>query len=356
MAYWREKDGLKYLYGTVDGKKDSLIKPLGNITANEANTAVDDYHAKFGRGNRKVSGSKRLMVGVWEDYMKHLVDENYSPRTIQCAEDCVKPFIVTVPQVRDLADKLAEWDDKLKNWKYRRSPKGPEYKLTTESRAHRLRAISAFCAWAKDTGITEEDVFEVAKVKIPAQREDAGRALLGPQVKAIFENWPAGRNAQKDAYSKLAKVFFEIVFYGGVRLTECLGLDDEHPGLLHENVDRTRFMIRLPDTKGGSAREVALPEGVIDAIPTGHGPVFFNRISERTLRWYLKRACRAANISGRVRIHDGRVSGATEWARKNPNIKMLMDQFGWKTARMAAHYLKVATDERVAQAQKINYE
>jgi hypothetical protein len=49
------------------------------------------------------------------------------------------------------------------------------------------------------------------------------------------------------------------------------------------------------------------------------------------------------------------VTAATEWARKNRDPKASMDQFGWKTARMAMHYQKVATEERVEQAQNITY-
>lgn len=350
MAYILWKGDRAYIYDRVDGKP-KCQKALGIIGAREAETERSLWLADNGKGG--TSPTDRSMEGLRGEFQRHMVAENYSPKTIKCFHDCVEPFLQTMTRLRELTTaRIEAWDQVLRKWTYKRGAKGEARALATETRAHRLRAISGFCGWLEEKKYLKSTPFEV---KIPAPRKDAGRALQGREVLNMLANWPTGRNAEKQAFADLSKLFFQIVFFGGSRLTETLGESDDAPGVTFENVDRDHCIVKLLKTKGGESREVAMPKEVIDAIPHGSGPVFFGRISERTLRHYLKKACRLNGISGRFRIHDCRVTSASEWARKNRDPKASMDQFGWKSEKMAMHYQKVATEERVAQAQNITF-
>lgn len=352
MAYVVFKEGRAYIYDRVNGSKTSTCqKSLGVMGPREAEDERVKWLADNGKGG--ASPTDRSFEILRDDYLRYMVSEDYSPKTIKCFNDCVVPFLQTMTRLKELTTaRIDAWDQVLQKWTYKRGAKGEPRLLTTETRAHRLRAISGFCGWLVRKKYVKKTPFEV---QIPAQRKDAGRALQGKQVLTILNNWPVGRNPEKEKFAKLAKLFFEIVFYGGTRLGETLGYSDDAPGVTFDNVDRDHCIIRLEKTKGGESREIALPKGVIDSIPEGSGPMFFGRISERTLRHYLMMACRINGITGRFRIHDGRVTAASEWARKNRDPKASMDQFGWKTEKMAMHYQKVATEERVAQAQNVTY-
>lgn len=350
MAYLYWKAERAYIYARIGGKP-KLQKALGVMGRREADDELGKWVADNGKDG--VATTDRSMESLRNDRLSDMVAENYSPKTIKCFHDCVEPFLKTMTRLKELTPaRIDAWDQVLRKWTYKRTENGESYPLKTETRAHRLRAISGFCAWLVEKEYLKKTPFQV---KVPPQRKDAGRALMGRDVLKLLDNWPKGRNAEKAVFANLAKLFFQIVFFGGTRLGETLGESDNAPGVTFENVDRKNCIIKLPKTKGQEVREVAMPKEIIDQIPAGVGPIFFGRISERTLRHYLKIACRDNGIVGRFRVHDGRVTSATEWARKNRDPKASMDQFGWKTEKMAMHYQKVATEERVAQAQNITY-
>jgi integrase len=346
MAHVREKNGYRYIYDRIDGK-ERCVKKLGQMGAKDADIELSKYVADNGRESANVSD--RSIESLREEYVQYLIAEEYSPLTVRCVESCLFPFLATMSKLRELtASYIDKWDKILQTWPKRRG----SGTLSRESRRHRLLVISAFCGWLKERKYVKKSPFEA---KIPEGRKDAGRALRGDQVHQLFDKWPMGTPWSKKEFWALSKLFFKIVFYGGTRITEVCGMNDEHPGLCYEDVDRKGCFIKLNRTKAGEEREVALPKEVIEAIPEGTGPIFWGKISDCTMRNHLKMACEAAGIKGRFRVHDGRVTAATEWARKNRDPKASMDQFGWKTEKMAMHYQKVATEERVQQAQNITY-
>ena len=347
-VYWKENRA--YLYERIGGKT-KCVKALGVITPGEAKTERITWMADHGKGDFAVLDMS--MEVVWEKYMEYLVVEEYSPKTIKCAEECVYPFVRTMSKLSELIkDRIKAWDVVLQGWTFKR--KGVPVRLSKETRAHRLRAISAFCRWATDVqGYFEESPFKVA---IPEQRKDAGRALQGNEALSVLENWPNKPNRRTTPeLLALSKLFFQIVFFGGTRVEELLGKSDESPGGTFGNLDRDNLILKLAKTKAGESREIALPKPIMDLIPQGVGPMFYGKISYTCLSNHLKKACQAAGVTGRFRVHDGRVTCASEWSRKNGRPKAAMNQFGWKTEKMALHYDKVATKERVAMAQNITY-
>lgn len=351
MAYVfrkHKKDPRAYLYAWINGKA-TCVKPLGVIGEREAEKERIQWMANHGKGD--YSALDMSMEVVWQQYNEYLVTEGYAPKTIKCANYCVHPFVKTMAQLNELtAERIESWNKVLIAWTYQRGENGEKKKLTTESRAHKLRAISSFCGWLTDVKhYFKESPF---KTKIPAQREDAGRALAVHEIRSVLENWPTVPYRRHTLeLLKLSKLFFQIVFSGGTRLTELLGENDDCPGGLYENLDRKNLILKLDDTKAGVSREIALPKVVVDLIPNGSGPIFYNKISDTCLRNHLRKACQNAGIKGRFRIHDGRVSSATEWIRKNGITKNTLHQYGWKGQRMPMHYDKGATKQRIDQAQ-----
>lgn len=327
-------------------------EPLGKISHRDAKSLLRKFEDAKEEDGAQTGALGKLMSQVYAEYLAYLERHKYSPKTIHVTGQDVLPFIQTVHRVKNLTPAAVDaWNKHLVAYEFR---KGRRYALDTI--AHRLRAIKSFCSWLVTEKYLRRSPFELS---IPEGRGDAGRALQGSDVHALFEHWPT-KNSRTGSTDKqvLSKLFFQIVFYGGTRLTEILGDEerpDEFPGAQYERLDRKLGILKLEKTKAGKEREVALPRVVVREIPAGSGPMFRGRIAVCTLRMHLAKAAEAAGIAGRFRIHDGRVTAATEWLRKNRDPKSAMDQFGWKSAKMALHYNKVATKERIAQAQKIDY-
>lgn len=354
MSYWREINGLKYHYGTVDGKRDQCIGPLGDITKKEADNHCSTWDINNGKDKHNLS--KRSLESVWELYLAFKRSENRPPKSMRCLQSCVGAFIRSIPTIRDLTPAAIEkYNTHLLTYTWERG--GKTRVLAMETRAHRLRHIRAFLSWMVEWKHLKASPFEI---KIPAQRKDAGRALRAEEVVRLFDMWPEPHSEGNRKASELAKFFMFTVFHAGTRVTELLGDEDYpdiYPGAQYENLDRVRCVLKLGKTKSGEPRELALPRRLVERIPEGKGPIFRGQITEAQIRHYFKRGLRVAGITGRVRIHDARVTAASLWAELNPsaNAKPMMDQFGWATEKMATHYTKVATAQRVKMAQNMDY-
>lgn len=347
MAYWREIAGRKYIYATVGDRRNVCVKSLGVMGNTEANQEVSRWET-YHPGGAGLNLSKLETQVCFEQYLTFMENNGYSPRTIRNAKDHVTPFVATVPKIKNINESsLKAWNQRLIAWTYKRGAHGIERKLSSEGRAHKLRCTRSFVGW-----LVKEKFIDRSPwcIQIPAQRRDAGRALTDSEVMLVLEHWPVTR------VSALSKLFYEIMLHAGTRVAEVFGsVEFEEEGLLHENVKRDECLIVLEDTKNGEKRHVAIPREIIEKIPQGTGPVFFGRIGNKTLQDHLKSACKAAGITGRVRVYDGRVTSATKWASQFPDNRMRMDQFGWSDPKMAAHYTKVSSSARAKAAQAITY-
>lgn len=349
MAWVVTRTSGKYL---ID-RNPNYSEPLGMIS----DKAAEKIRKRFevDKENRSENtNSAKLMSLAWQRFIEHLQRQDYSPRTIDTHRAMVYPFVSTLQRVNELSEEVIQkWHNTL--LAHRKKNGEP---LKPETIGTNLKYIQSFCTWL----VEEEKIFKISpfKLSIPEGRKDAGRALRPSEVVKLLSFWPTSSRVKdsKPLY-ELSKLFFDLKFHGGFRLTELLG-DEEHPdrypGAAHENLDRQLCILKLSRTKNKEGREVALPREIIAKIPHGVGPMFRGKISKYTLRNHLIKAMKAADITGRLRIHDARVTSATHWARKNRDVRSSMDQFGWKTEKMAVHYNKVATDERVAQAQKMKYD
>lgn len=357
MAYLLEKNSLFYIYDKDPiTKKYRCVQALGNLSPKAADDELIKWKADNMRGKGPISAKDRSMSSVWHEFLQFMVANEYEASTIRDYTQCITPFVESMKHLRELTvEKIRAWDVFLQN-SYCKDSETPRL-LAKETRSHRLRAISAFCGWIADESrqYLAENPF---KTKIPRQRKDAGRALTGDEVKRLLANWPAPRRGRWDKYAELSKLFYMIKFYAGTRSKELLGFYDphtgkEHLGITYECLNRRGEFFTLGKTKDGTAREVALAPEIMALIPHGSGPIFYGKIGETALANHLKRACKAAGITGRFRPHDSRVTAATDWGRRKEDDRDMMDQFGWKTAAMAAHYKKGATANRVRAAKEM---
>ena len=359
MAYWREKNGRKYMYD----QNNAYVKALGYIDDKKADRECLDW--EIDHGKRPAHGShQRSMQAIYEEYLTHCRTERFTPKSMRTIRQCIEPFLETVPTLSDLTkQRIKAWSDKLKTATYRKGPKGPERRYAIDTIAVRLRTIQSFCSWMADPDVhADKPILEESpfRIKVPAQRKDAGRALEPKEVVGLFANW-YGPNDLGNPDCELAKLFFEIVYYGGTRITEVLGdeeFPEDYPGLHGEHVSVEGGTVRLLATKDGDSREVALPEWLLKKIPTTPGPVFRGKITDNQVHGYRKKATDRAGIKGRLRDYDGRVTSATHWAEVNPSPvpKDMQDQFGWKSPAMPMHYQKVSKARRVKKAQNMVYD
>jgi site-specific recombinase XerC len=343
--------GMFYIYDRLEPKgKPKCVKALGLLTNKEAEHELIKWKADNGKDNVPIAD--KSIQAVWSEYLAFLIEDGKSWRTVKTYRDDVEPFIAQFSQLKELTPKAVEaWDEKLRKHQWRPGPNSEWRALSKESRAHRLRSIRAFCGWlTKTKKYFKENPFQI---DVPEQRKDAKRALSGVEIQRLFLSWPTEKNMLKPGKHELSKLFFGLKFASGMRFSELYGESDEKPGVTHESINRELGFISLGKTKAGTKREVAVDRRILGAIPGGVGPLFWGKISARTLADHLTIAKVKAGISGRLRPHDARVSSATAWARKGMPLKARMDQHGWLTAKQALEYEQIATGERVEMAQDI---
>lgn len=319
-----------YIYDRI--KKDGAfenITPicLGAIDKNQATIELSKY--RIGKGDGKKHGDNDMpMIAVYNAYLEVLRDSTdpYSPHTINDVMREIPPFIAMISTVGDLTEeKMRAYDKRLRMYRWKRTANGLERKLAIDTIAHRLRTISAFIGWMKDANYIRERPYSF---DIPKGRKDAGRDL----GEVVMKQFVSGLSGEVQIVSCL-------LFWCGFRIGEILPRRGLGTSLQHEWINRRDSLIRLPDTKNDEPREVPIPISIMETIPKGKsGPVF--SITQWAVRSAWRRRIKAMGLQGRLRLHDARVTSASEYARKFKDVRGLMDLYGWKTAAMAMHYVK----------------
>ena len=114
-----------------------------------------------------------------------------------------------------------------------------------------------------------------------------------------------------------------------------------------ENVDLTRRIAHLPDTKNGEARTVPLSStsvGVLRALPRSlHGEVFPGLTAEAVKRAFA-RATRRAGIEG-LHFHDLRHEATTRLFERGLNIMEVATITGHKDLRMLRRYTHLKAED-----------
>jgi hypothetical protein len=327
LAYVVKRNGKKWLYHK--NRDGSYITPidLGYVTDDEAEMRVLQW--KIDHGKNPEQRENRTMLSVYEEYLK----EDFSPKTKWTQEQVLTPFVETIPTVRHLTEqKIQAWEDHLRNWRW---GKKKDRRLSDDTRAIRLRTIKSFIGWMIKKKIIRD---WPCRINVPAGRKDAGRdiyALVPAFLKAMPER---SRGA------------VTMIFYGGFRLTAVLSLQCEW-------FDHTNNTVTLPTwlTKNKDPLVVVLPKKAMEYVPMDCTGPAWGTLTENELRVDWKKAKKAIGLRGRFRIHDGRVTSASEVWRQRKDIKLLQERFGWRDMKTALHYVKVLEEEHREAAEMIRF-
>lgn len=140
----------------------------------------------------------------------------------------------------------------------------------------------------------------------------------------------------------------ELALETGMRAGEILSID-------WSQVNLEAGVIRLSETKNGSARSVPLTDKAVATLRNLHlhltGRVIANFYDTSGLDRAFKRVCDAAGIEN-FHFHDLRHEAASRLAPHMP-VQTLAKVMGWKTLQMAMRYYNPSDDELVATIRRV---
>jgi hypothetical protein len=232
-------------------------------------------------------------------------------------------------------DRIREYEKHLKDFRYKRGPKGITRPLTVDTQAIRLRTAKSFMGWMVKEKIIRQ---RPCAIEIPAGRKDAGTDLAG-KTPAFLE-----------AIADRSKVIAHLIMYGGVRVNNALGLQLEW---VRHDVGAVHFPGTVMKNKDGLL--LFLPAKVMAMIPAGGKGPAFPDMDVDMLRHDWQMAAKKIGHKGRFRIHDGRVTSASAVWRTEKDVKLLKERFGWRDDRTALHYVKVTEAQHRAAAERIDF-
>jgi len=190
------------------------------------------------------------------------------------------------------------------------------YKVSTIS--YLLSALRAFIAWCRQEDLANMNPFE--KVKVPAM-EQVGRRLTEDEIKRIFVTMEGN-----------LKPLIVLYLETGCRRSELLGMVPNELDL-----ERGCWTIPAIRTKTNQERMVPLTTNALNALK-----MLEPGWTKERLHKAWKRALHAAQIEGRVRIHDLRHTFASDWKGRGETLKAVC---GWTSDHMMGRYKHVRFNE-----------
>ena len=231
-------------------------------------------------------------AGTDEQLLMSWLDSLNSPHTRRNFEQTARRFLGGLPMglrsatVEDVREALTSITSGL---------------APSSARQYVLRAKSLL-GYAHELGFTPFNAGTTIKV-----RSDAGNrgAALAKRIISEVEVGLLIRGARR----KRDRVLLEVTYAGGLRVSEIVGLSWD------DVLSRDKGQVQLSITgKGGRVRQVLLPETVSRSLLSLRGdagasdPVFVSRkgggaLTERAINGMVKRAAKAAGITGSVSPH-----------------------------------------------------
>lgn len=201
------------------------------------------------------------------------------------------------------------------------------------TRARRLATLRSLVGFAQRIGFVPVNV--LAAVPAPRRANDLAERILEPeQVIALAHAAKGGRLGERD------HMLVRVLYVGGLRVAEAIGLDWEH---VHKRDDGTTLTIH---GKGGKSRHVPITAAtarVLEARRVSQGPVFRSRtgerLTERDARRAVARAARAAGLPRNVSPHWLRHSHATHALHAGATIDVVAATLGHGSIGTTARYV-----------------
>ena len=163
-----------------------------------------------------------------------------------------------------------------------------------------------------------------------------------------FRNW-LGKSSGESTRKSRSRVWliFLLLRYTGARLGEILSLDDR------SDIDMERAVVKLGKAESGQAREVQLPEPVIqelrsfldDSVDEDLRGVIFQMDQGYVRRKFYERAREAALPKELVNPTVLRKSRAIELLRSDVPLTVVQSMLGQSTSNLAASYLDYSDED-----------
>lgn len=176
----------------------------------------------------------------------------------------------------------------------------------------------------------------VRKIAVPSPARSRDRRLVGDEEKRLLE-------ACADIGSAWVKPLVQVAMETGMRQGELLALT-------WPNVNLTRRVARLVDTKNGEARDVPLSTTavkVLEALPRRLDDRVFPLTKDQTTYFFTK-ATTAAKIED-LRFHDLRHEATSRLFEKGLNAMEAAAVTGHKTLQMLKRYTHLRAEDLAAK-------
>jgi integrase/recombinase XerD len=214
--------------------------------------------------------------------------------------------------------------------------------LASSSARQYVLRVKSLLGYSHELGFT---VFNAgATIKV---RSDAGNrgATLAKRIISEVEVGLLIRAARR----RRDRVLLEVTYAGGLRVSEVVSLRWED--VLSREEDRVQLSIT---GKGGKVRQVLLPETVSRSLlslrgETGaHDPVFVSRkggrLTERAVNGMVKRAAKAAGITGAVSPHWLRHAHGSHAIDRGASLPEVQTTLGHDNIATTSGYLHARPD------------
>ena len=206
--------------------------------------------------------------------------------------------------------------------------------------ARKLSALRSFGEFLRREGALPDN--EAALVRRPKQRPQLPIALPVEDIAAMIDG-----DGHKDGPDGLRdRAILEVLYGGGLRVSECAGLDVEH--LVWQQGDE--LSARVIAGKGGKDRVVPLGTAAARALRAwlavhpspARGPLFTGargrRMNTRTLRNLVYARCLAAGARTRVGPHGLRHSFATHLLESGCDLRSIQRMLGHASLSTTQRY------------------
>ncbi len=295
------------------------------------------------------------MDGYLEAFLAHLATTNTgSDHTIIAYRRDVGRFLDYLKEkgIDDL-DKVTK-QDVFDYLNYLRSGKNTKGTISDRSFARMVSAIRSFYRYLARSGITTND--PVSSFKTGKLTKKLPEVLRFDEVEALLDSFDL-----EDAIGLRDRCIIETIYAGGLRVSECVGLDvddvDMYGLILHVlgKGSKERIVPFYPRLK--ELLERYMQEYRATHIKLGEKALFLNqrgdRISARSVENILKAAALRAGIKVNVHPHMLRHSFATHLLDNGADLRVVQELLGHSdlsTTQLYTHLTVERLKETVAKA------
>lgn len=271
-----------------------------------------------------------------ELFLRSLLGNNKSPKTIRAYGDDLKQFIEWVGKSRiDLENpKHFTRIDVIEFMNHLAS-----IKMTGVTRARKLAAIRKFFSFMKENDIIAGN--PVDTIKQPKKEEKTPNILYQEQYKALL--FEASQNVRDFA---ILMTFLQT----GIRLSELVNLK-------LDDVDMENKMLTVRQGKGKKDREIPLENQSYNALKRYlrfrdtelilHDDIFFlakngTSINVSVIKHMVQKYVKKAGIKKKISVHTLRHTYATHKAKKGMSIASLKELLGHERMETTYRYVHLA--------------